>query len=277
MRRSLSLTLLSLLLAVSAAGAAWAYNEEEPFEQTAAIAATGRLSVANTNGHIYVETWNRDEVSISALKKVRSRDSGEALDLLREIEIEVTESGGDVTVDTRLPRRRGWFGGGVSVSVEYTIKVPATVSLRLKSTNGKIEVEGAGGDVDLTTTNGGIWAKDLGGRLEAETTNGKIEAYEIAGPVDAETTNGSIYAEVTAATLADDMTLTTTNGGVELRLAPSLAARIDARTSNGSVRSDLPVSVYGSQKRNALSGDVNGGGSTIRIRSSNGSIRIREQ
>ena len=277
MRKYATLTLLTLLLAFLAASA-WASDTvTEDFEETVGVHADGRVSLSNTNGHVRVETWNRDEVLVAATKKAKARDEDDAWEVLRDIRIEITQNGGDVTIDTDLPRsKNGWFGGSTSASVEYDIKVPATVSLRLKSTNGHIEIEDVGGDVEATTTNGGIRARDLGGRLEAESTNGKIEALGVAGTVDAETTNGGIRAEITGSSLADDMRLSTTNGSVELRLAPGLAARIDARSGNGSVRSDLPVAGSVREKRNELSGDLNGGGPTIRIRTSNGGIRLRE-
>lgn len=271
MRKFVSPTLLVALLAFLGAGAVWA-DAEEAYEETVAVAQNGLVSLSNTNGHVSVETWDRNEVFISAMKKVRGRDAG---DVLRDIRIEVSAEGGDVTIDTELPRSRGWFRG-TSASVEYELKVPSTVRLRLRSTNGQIEVEGVAGDVELRTTNGGIRARDLGGRLDAETTNGKIDAIRIAGPVDAETTNGGIRAEITGASLDEDVTLSTTNGAVELSLAASVAARLDARAGNGSVRSELPVRNLDREKKNELAGDLNGGGATIRIRTSNGSIRLRE-
>lgn len=268
---------LTLIVIVAlGTGAVWAdVTEEEPFERTVAIARGGRVSLENTNGHVYVETWNRDEVLVSATKRVRARDGGDVLDVLREIEVRLSETAGGVTIESALPR--GGWRRGISASVEYELKVPASVSLDLKSTNGKIEVEGVNGEARLRTTNGGIRAARLGGRLDAETTNGKIEALEVAGPLMAETTNGAIEAELTAGTLTEDVELTTTNGSVSLTLAASVAARIDARADNGSVKSDLALGTIHHEKRNALAGVLNGGGPTIRVRTSNGSISLRER
>lgn len=275
MRRDRYLPLALIVLAVLGAATAWAETtEDERFEQTVAMAPGGRVSLQNTNGHVTVETWNRDEVLISALKKARARGGDDAREILEEIKIRVTESAGGVTIETDLPRG-GWLHG-TSASVAYELKVPASASLDLRSTNGQITVEGVDGDVALKTTNGAIRASRLGGNLRAETTNGKIEALGVAGTLAAETTNGSIDAEITAATLTDDVELSTTNGGVTLTLAPSVAARIDARAGNGSVRSDLPLGQVEREKRNALTGALNGGGPTIRVRTSNGSIRLRE-
>ncbi len=276
MKRYLSLALMWTVLALLATGVAWAdTTEEELFERTVSVDDGGLVSVKNTNGHIYVEAWDRGEVEIRALKKARARYGDDAMDVLGDIEVRVSEAGGNVTIDTELPKGR--WGRGTSASVEYEIKVPASVRLKLKSTNGKVEAEGVSGDVEITTTNGGILARRLGGNLMAETTNGKIDALDVAGAIEAETTNGSIRAEMTGDMLAEDVELSTTNGSVELRLSANVAARIDARAGNGSVRSDLPLRVEGRERRNSLTGDLNGGGPTIRIRTSNGSIRLRER
>jgi len=276
MWRNRALPLMTLiLLAVLGTATAWAETtEEERFEQTVAIASDGRVSLENTNGHVNVTTWNRDEVLISALKTARARGGDDAREILDEVKIRVEESADGVTIETDLPRGR-WMRG-TSASVAYELKVPASVSLDLRSTNGQITVEGVDGEEGLRTTNGAIRASRLGGSLRAETTNGKIEALGVAGTLRAETTNGAIDAEITAATLTDDVELATTNGGVTLTLSPSVAARIDARAGNGSVKSDLPLGQVEREKRNALTGALNGGGPTIRIRTSNGSIRLRE-
>ena len=70
MKKTISLTLLWTLLALIGTGAAIARDvAEEPFEETVSVASDGRVTLSNTNGSVRVETWNRDEVHISAVKR----------------------------------------------------------------------------------------------------------------------------------------------------------------------------------------------------------------
>ena len=72
------------------------------------------------------------------------------------------------------------------------------------------------------------------------------------------------------------MSFRTTNGGIEISLPGHVAADLKARTTNGSIETDLPVTIKGSFAKNRLSGSINGGGATIELQTTNGSIRIRE-
>jgi hypothetical protein len=49
---------------------------------------------------------------------------------------------------------------------------------------------------------------------------------------------------------------------------------VDASTSGGGVNSDVPVTIRGRVSRNALQGDLNGGGPLLRLRSSGGGVRV---
>ena len=55
-----------------------------------------------------------------------------------------------------------------------------------------------------------------------------------------------------------------------------IRADLSARTTNGSVQTDFPVTVQGTFRKNRLEGELNGGGASIELRTTNGGIRIRE-
>ena len=74
----------------------------------------------------------------------------------------------------------------------------------------------------------------------------------------------------------EDMKLRTTNGGISLALPADVQATLSARTTNGSVSTDFPVTVQGTFRKNRLEGDLNGGGANLDLKTTNGSIKIRE-
>ncbi|HET9210871.1 MAG TPA: DUF4097 family beta strand repeat-containing protein, partial [Thermoanaerobaculia bacterium] len=94
------------------------------------------------------------------------------------------------------------------------------------------------------------------------------------GAVKAESSNGGIDAEL-ARLSGKDLSFETSNGGVSLRLPRGARFTVDAETSNGSVRSDFPVAGERPGKH-SLQGPVNGGGPKLRVRTSNGGVRIEE-
>jgi hypothetical protein len=54
----------------------------------------------------------------------------------------------------------------------------------------------------------------------------------------------------------------------------NIAADVDAGTTNGSIKTDLPISTT-RVDRNSLRGSINGGGTPLRMRTTNGGIAIR--
>lgn len=246
---------------------------EEIFERTLDLAPGGSLSLDNVNGGITVRSWDRQEVKIWAKKVVKASSESTAREILQAIEIVIDSAAGVIEIETRLPRKK--LGGRQQVSVKYELTVPREVAVSLVSTNGGIRVEGLAGEVDVETANGGIHVEDVGGSVRAHTTNGGIKAYDIRGAVEARTTNGGIFVEMRTGSISEDISFITTNGSVELRMQPDLAVRIEARTSNGRVSSDFS-SPEGQPSRKRLAVDLNGGGPTIELKTSNGSIRLRE-
>lgn len=127
--------------------------------------------------------------------------------------------------------------------------------------------------MEVSNTNGSIRLSDVSGKHELDTTNGRIEVTRCQGSVDASTTNGSIRAELTRVTKGQSLQFETTNGRIEVAVPSDFAGTVDAGTVNGSIRTDLPVTTTRVGK-NSLRGTINGGGSSLRMRTTNGSIEI---
>jgi DUF4097 and DUF4098 domain-containing protein YvlB len=68
--------------------------------------------------------------------------------------------------------------------------------------------------------------------------------------------------------------LSTVNGSITLSLPHTAQLDLDARTVNGSVSTDLPVSAEVQRSRTRLVGSIQGGGAPVRLRATNGSLRI---
>ena len=115
------------------------------------------------------------------------------------------------------------------------------------------------------------------GPQRLRSTNGRIEVDDAQRGVDAHTTNGSIDVELARAADAPQIEIGTTNGSITLHLPGDAQGSLEARTVNGTVRTDLPLTVHGSHSKRRVDADLNGGGEgRIVLRTTNGSIRIVE-
>ena len=270
---------LAALALMTVTSAAAAVTIEKPFQQTYPLKSGGELFVSNTNGGITVEAWDRAEVRVDAVKKVKAASNEKAEEIAKQIKIGVRQSAGSLRIETETPRSGSGFldwltGNEASASVTYKIKAPRDVVAKLVSTNGGLRLVGTRGRANLETVNGGVTIERTEGDVQVETTNGGITVIEAAGSLDGSTTNGGITVHLTR--VDGDINLDTTNGGVVLKVPGDLRANLDVATSNGGIHSDLDVQ-GGEKGRKHLSGEVNGGGGLVKIRTTNGGVRIEAE
>ncbi len=172
--------------------------------------------------------------------------------------IEVDDVVGNVDADTS--------GGGIRVA-----KVDGTA--KLDTSGGSIEATDVTGGVDADTSGGGIRLTRVGGDVRADTSGGGIEIEEAGGRVQADSSGGPVAVRFAAGN-ARGGDLSTSGGGVRVWIDPAVGLDIDAESSGGSVKAEVPVTVRGTMSRGRLQGTVNGGGASLRLRSSGGGVSI---
>jgi DUF4097 and DUF4098 domain-containing protein YvlB len=157
------LAVLAVLGSMAWTSAHAAVTVEKPFQQTYPLKSGGTLQVSNTNGGITVEAWDRAEVRVDAVKKIRAASAEKAEEIAKQITIDVRHDAGSVRIETKLPH--SGIGGGFldwltgndsSASVTYKIKAPRDVVAKLESTNGGLRLAGTRGRAELETVNGGV-------------------------------------------------------------------------------------------------------------------------
>jgi DUF4097 and DUF4098 domain-containing protein YvlB len=227
----------------------------ETIEATHAVTADASFSLENINGNVEVGTWDRSEIRVVAVKKARTQEDLDAL------EVKITAEGDHVAVKTKYNRKEGsWFGKWTnSGDVTYTVTVPAGASLRnVRTVNGSVSVEDVGGGVDVSTVNGSIDTVGLRNNAKLETVNGSVKAR---------------FASVSA---EQSIEIGSVNGRSEIVLPENADCGINARTVNGRIRTDFGLSVdkrkYGPGSR--LNGRIGDGTASVDISTVNGAIRV---
>ena len=271
-------SILAAFFSACLAAAAWGIGEgasedaEEVVERMVEFQPGGRLSLVNVNGEISIGTWDRHEVAMKAEIRARAGSEEEAKLLLEETTVKFDRTGNLIDIRTVVarPKRKR------NVSVAYTLTVPEEIDLKLRSVNGRIQVNGVSGGVDAKTTNGRIELAGMIGVVKARTTNGSVDLSEVLGQIVANTTNGKIEVAISEISEeAHEIRAATTNGGVEISLPKGLKAHLKASTVNGKIDSDFPVTVKGRIGK-SVDGAINGGGRLIHLKTTNGSIRLKE-
>lgn len=262
------------------------------------------LEVQTSGGSIQVEGSNDDEVRVEMYVRHRGKyvDAGEAD--LDDYEISITQDGNTVRAIADRKSSRGWnWNNGYSIS--FVVYTPQETRTRLKTSGGSLTAKNLTGSQELRTSGGSITTERIQGEMLLRTSGGSISMTDIQGDTEARTSGGTIRAEMmvgnlNANTSGGSIRLAGIEGNVEAKTsggsinAEILSPRdiIDLRTSGGSIRITVPqeqgydldldanrvhaelINFNGRAERDEIRGTFNGGGTTLKAKTSGGSIRL---
>ena len=258
------------------------------FEKTLQTNGAVTLNVNTGAGYIHVTPGSDSNVHIighvHAAKLNSWIDSGSPEERVREVVSNppIEQSGNSINIGKHTDYK--------NISIDYEVTTPKGTDLTATSGSGDIRVADLNGPARLNTGSGSIDASGLSGRTSLETGSGDIRAQmQSSTSVKAQTGSGTIrlknvQGELYAETGSGDMEiqgqptsnwrLQTGSGSVTLNTGNSRFS-LDAQTGSGSVHSDPPITTHGSFERHHITGDVNGGGPTVRVETGSGDIRIQ--
>lgn len=267
---------------------------------------SGRVSleVQTSGGSISVIGSNDDKVTVEMYvrKKGKFLKAGEAD--LDEYEIDISQDGNSIRAVAE--RTSGNINWGDNQSISFIVYSPNETRTRLhtsggslsaknlagsqelKTSGGSINVEGIQGQMILKTSGGSISITDsqgdteantsggsinvdvLAGNLNAKTSGGTISLEGIEGNVEAKTSGGSIRAEVLGA--ADLINLKTSGGSISITVPKQNGYNVDL----SGTRVDVDLENFnGKSEKDEIKGTINGGGTTLKARTSGGTISLR--
>jgi hypothetical protein len=226
----------------------------DEWNRTYPLTAGGEVRIVNTNGRIDVEGIEGTTLEVKAERIARGATDSAARELLPRIVIKEDAKPDRVSLETE---RMSGILIGVSFEVRYHVRAPKNAVINVTNTNGQVALTALDGNVTAHTTNGGVSGKALGGSVDARSTNGGV-TVDMASVKD-----GKIV-------------LRTTNGGVTLTIPETAKADISASCTNGGINvNSLEKLEITESSRRKLEGRLNGGGTPIELRTTNGGIRVR--
>ena len=108
--------------------------------------------------------------------------------------------------------------------------------------------------------------------MDFRTTNGGVKLVAVNGDVRGQTTNGGVDIELDGAFWSGEgLDVETTNGGVKLIVPENYSARLEASTDNGGINVD---GVNQSRRSRDITTQLGSGGAPIRLRTTNGGVRL---
>lgn len=261
-------------------------------EKRFTVAGAPELHLTTFDGSIEIRSGDAKTVVVEIEKR------GPTQEALAQLKVETKQDGNRIDVEVRKPAGGDvvLFGiGHSSPTARLIVTMPREGNVVARSGDGSVRIEHVHGSLDLRTGDGSIRGIDVGGTLSVQTGDGSVTLEDAEGDLDVNTGDGSVSVSgklgalrlhtsdgsITlradrGTTMKDDWSLSTGDGGVAIYLPPDFAAEVDAHTGDGSVRSELDIASDGESSRHSLKGKLGAGGKVLKIRTGDGSIRLKQ-
>jgi Putative adhesin len=273
------------------------------------------LKVGTMGGEIKVESSVDSVVRVIAKEHIRASSDADADLLLQKLDLVIESTGSGVVATAKYEDDHNFhFGSWPPVVVDFVVTVPRTASVDLGTSGGDVTIGDIAGpvkartsggaiqigkimsDIDASTSGGDVELDSGSGKVYLSTSGGDIKVGRVVGTADLRTSGGTIkvdgitgqlYAHSSGGNvkatfdgpLHGDCTLDTSGGEVKATVDRNIGFRLSASTSGGDVSADgLTITIeHGGVGKSSLSGDVNGGGPELKLRSSGGDITVATQ
>ncbi len=286
---------------VAVAGLAAPAAAQSDFQFRRELPVNARFALRNVIGDVRIEAASGRALEVTAVKREGRHGDPD------DVEIRAVDLGGDGVAicveypgsgrwrnDTRRDRDRdqgrrrggddpcrrdggGWSNDRNDTRVDFTVRLPADLSVDIKTVSGDVTGDGLRGALVVGTVSGSLRLTGVRGpSLEATSVSGDVDLAEAdIGDVEAETVSGDV---TYAGTIRRDgkYYFKTLSGDVELVVPGTPDATLRGSTFSGRVVSDFPTTSGDRRRRSRFNATWGSGSATIDVESFSGTVRIRQ-
>ena len=205
------------------------YHSKETFRfDTVPDDGSYTILLESVEGSIEVRTHAGAGAEITITRKIRAHTEKKAKRLVKDAKILVYHLEDDQLIQVRSEKKIHYKR---NVHTEFELKLPMNINLNLETAGGDIDVTDIRGESVFRTSGGDLDLENLMGRVEAHTSGGDIDISRIEGLIRVHTSGGDI--EIMNSN--GKFNASTSGGDLEFR---HLTGNIDAQTSGGSITLD---------------------------------------
>ncbi len=263
-------------------------------ERRFTVSGTPELRLNTFDGAIEIRSGETGAVVIKIEKR------GPTKEALENLTVDSKQNGNSIEVSVKRPAGEiVVFGiGRMSPTAKLIVTMPRDGNVYARSGDGSIRVERVRGHLELRTGDGSIRGTEIGGKMVLVTGDGSVTIDQAEGDLDVDTGDGSVsvagkldvvkvhtgdgsitFRAEPGTSMKDDWSMTTGDGGVAVYLPSDFGAELDAHTGDGAIRNELDIESAGGgsdeRARRTLKGRLGAGGRTLRIRTGDGSVRLK--
>ena len=252
-------------------------GDTERIARSYPIKAGGEVRVENDRGSTTIDAWDKDEVSVEAVKHYEG-DSSMRERWLRETEVRLENTASYVSVKVVRPNMfcigycnyRAW--------VDITIKAPRKMSLNLNSDRTTTRVSDIQGAIRISGDRSSIDLRNTAGSLHIRSDRGTINLRDVDVRDSIDISSDRAPIEIYATHFSAGGRLSSDRAPITLRLPGNTALNVEVENDRrASFHSDFPMTTNGNFSHGGLiHSTINGGGPTLRMQSDRGSISLQK-
>ncbi|MFO7889685.1 MAG: DUF4097 family beta strand repeat-containing protein [bacterium] len=241
-------------------------------EKTFPLKLGSLISITADEGEIFISSWDKDEVYLKMTKRAWARNRREAECFLKNITVKIYETYDKLTIK-EVKRDRGgfrfsdlfdrdfWEGGGYGTCVDFELKVPEDIDLKIGCDEGDVEIRDVRGNLQVEVDEGDVnVSKIISDDIQIYVDEGDIYLSEIdnteKGFLNIETDEGEIIVqggslgEVDIDSDEGDITInvkrlfrswiSTDEGDIEMSFQPVGNADYRFETDEGDIKITIP-------------------------------------
>jgi DUF4097 and DUF4098 domain-containing protein YvlB len=283
LRRTILIPAIALTVLVLTPAAMFA--AEGTFDKTVTVNSSATLTIDTGSGYIHITPGPAGSIHIVGhVHASKGILSGSPEDNVRQVTDNppIVQNGNSVEVGLHTHYK--------NVSIDYVVTAPTGTSIDANSGSGDLNITGLSAPLKASTGSGDVYANDLTGDIALSTGSGDIRAWMKgahyvksqtgSGRIQLDGVTGGLYAETGSGDITisgkpgDTWKLETGSGSVALKTGQS-AFNLEASTGSGDIHSDPPLVTHGTLKADHVTGEINGGGPTVRVNTGSGDIHIQ--
>lgn len=189
------------------------------------------LWLSEIDGSIFVRPNKENVLLVKGIKTAFTASLAASRLEAEKIGIDIEEPSDRIEIKTVRPDVPG---SKTRSRVDYDLRVPKNIVLKLETVSGRIDVDGTKGPVNAETVSGNIVVSNLEGPVTAKTVSGDIKIYYCPETLQAVSTSGKIIFEADKLT-APALALESKSGDIEIIMPDGVGATFETHTATGAI------------------------------------------
>ncbi len=185
--------LLLIILISSARILAQSQSDSRKIQRSYPAQKSTTVDISNKYGKVNVVTWDADSIVFNIEIKASSSDVNKLLQLMQSVDFKFSTTGNYIIAETIITSSKSGFFGDIkkmteelvtsesAVQIDYMVKVPSYINLKINNKYGDISVEDLKGNLELILSNGKFKLAKLGNTvMDIKFGNGTIKSANTA-------------------------------------------------------------------------------------------------